>query len=326
MSGTLFFEPGTYVPVLLAPMAGITDATYRGICRAMGADFSYTEMVSAKGMHYDNANTGALLETAPEETVFGVQIFGSEPDILAEAAHTLCRGNLAGLAVIDINMGCPAHKIVRNGEGSALMKNEPLAAKIIGAVVQASSVPVSVKFRKGWDEEHANAVSFARMAEEAGAAVITVHGRTREQMYEGRADWDIIAQVKQAVHIPVIGNGDIFCGGDALAMRAQTGCDGVMVARGARGNPFVFREIRAALDGVPYCAPTPAQRMDMAAAHAEALIAKKGPGAVAELRKHVAWYAGGLRGASELRRRVNAVANIQDLLGLIENYKRSFLP
>lgn len=326
MSGTLFFEPEVTFPVLLAPMAGITDSAFRGICRAMGADFSYTEMISAKGMHYNNANTGALLETAPEETTFGVQLFGSEPDILAEAAHTLCAGHLIGLRVIDINMGCPAHKIVRNGEGSALMKNEPLAAKIIGAVARASRVPVSVKFRKGWDGEHVNAVSFARMAQDAGAALITVHGRTREQMYEGRADWDIIARVKQAVRIPVIGNGDVFTGADALAMRNVTGCDGVMVARGTRGNPFIFREIKAAMDGTPYEAPAPGQRIDMAMAHAKALVEKKGPGAVAELRKHVAWYAGGLRGASELRRRVNSAATIGELLELLENYKKAVLP
>jgi len=321
-----FFKGAGYVPVLLAPMAGITDRSYRGVCRALGADFSYTEMVSAKGMHYRNANTGALLETAPEEETFGVQLFGSEPDILAEAARTLSALHEQRLAVIDINMGCPAHKIVRNGEGSALMQNEPLAGKIIEAVVKASLVPVSVKFRKGWDEAHANAVSFARMAQSAGASIVTVHGRTREQMYEGRADRDIIAQVKRALSIPVIGNGDVFCGADALALVRETGCDGVMVARGARGNPFIFREIRAAFDGAPYLPPTPYERIDMALVHARRHIADKGPGAVAELRKHVAWYANGLRGASELRRRANAVASVEELLELLGNYKRSLLP
>lgn len=326
MSGMLFFDKGTAFPVLLAPMAGITDAAFRGICRTMGADFSYTEMISAKGMHHGNENTEALLETAPEETTFGVQLFGSEPNILAQAAHTLCRGHLIGLAVIDINMGCPAHKIVRNGEGSALMKNELLAAKIIETVVRASSVPVSVKFRKGWDDAHVNAVSFAKLAQDSGAAMITIHGRTREQMYEGRADRDIIARAKQAVRIPVIANGDVFTGEDALAMREHTGCDGVMIARGVRGNPFIFREIKAALAGAKYDAPTPAQRIDMAAAHAKALVARKGPGAVAQLRKHVAWYAGGLNGAATLRRRVNTVENMQDLLDLLERYKQTFLP
>lgn len=325
MSGALFFAPGRDFPVLLAPMAGITDAVFRGICRRMGADFSYTEMVSAKGMHYHNANTGALLETAPEEATFGVQLFGSEPDIMAEAAHTLCNGYLRGLRVIDINMGCPAHKIIKNGEGSALMKNEPLAARIIAAVVKAADVPVSVKFRKGWDDAHINAVSFAKMAEESGAAMVTVHGRTREQMYEGRADWDIIARVKREVKIPVIGNGDIFMGADAVRMRDETGCDGVMVARGARGNPFIFREIKAVVEGKPYDAPFPAGRLGMAAEHVRRLAAENGEGAVAELRKHVAWYAAGLRDASEFRRRVNAAENIQDMLRLLEHYEQSFL-
>ncbi len=325
MKNALFFEPGRDFPVLLAPMAGVTDAVFRGICRNMGADFSYTEMVSAKGLHYQNANTGALLETAPEETAFGVQLFGSEPDILAEAAHTLCEGHHARPSVIDINMGCPAHKIVKNGEGSALMKNETLAARIIEAVVRASPVPVSVKFRKGWDDAHVNAVSFARMAEASGASLVTVHGRTREQMYEGRADWEIIARVKDAVRIPVIGNGDVFRAGDALALREKTGCDGAMVARGARGNPFIFREIKALLCGTPTEEPSPAERVDMALLHVKKLVEAKGPGAVRELRKHVAWYAGGLRGASELRRRVNGVSDVRDLLVLLENYKKSFL-
>ncbi|HOS18353.1 MAG TPA: tRNA dihydrouridine synthase DusB [Clostridia bacterium] len=325
MTNLPFFQSAGYVPALLAPMAGITDRSYRGICRALGADFSYTEMVSAKGMHYRNANTNALLETAPEEETFGVQLFGSEPEILAEAARALSDAHEARLAVIDINMGCPAHKIVRNGEGSALMRDEALAGRIIEALVKASRVPVSVKFRKGWDEAHVNAVSFARMAQSAGASLVTVHGRTREQMYEGRADRDIIAQVKRAVRIPVIGNGDVFSGGDALALVRETGCDGVMVARGARGNPFIFREIRAALDGTPYRPPAPAERIDMALSHARRHIRDKGPGAAAELRKHVAWYANGLRGASDLRRRANAVESAAELLELLENFKRGLL-
>ncbi len=312
-------------PVLLAPLAGITDAVFRGICRAMGADFSFTEMVSAKGMHYGSANTGALLETAPEETTFGVQLFGSEPDILAKAAYTLCVGHAQRPSVIDINMGCPAHKIVKNGEGSALMQNERLAASIIEAVVKASNVPVSVKFRKGWDDAHVNAVAFARMAQEAGAAFVTVHGRTREQMYEGRADWEIIARVKEALSIPVVGNGDVFTGADALALREATGCDAVMVARGARGNPFIFGEIKAALAGAPYAPPSPEVRMELALAHAIRHTERYGPRAFAELRKHVAWYAGGMRGAAELRRRVNAAENVRELMELIENYKQSFL-
>lgn len=191
---------GTDTPVLLAPMAGVTDAAFRGICREMGADFSYTEMVSAKGLHYNNKNTATLLDASPPElsSGYGVQLFGAEPDMVARAAKTLSETQ-SGLKLIDINMGCPAHKIVSNGEGSALMKNEPLAARIIEAAVKASALPVTVKFRKGWDEEHVNALSFARMAEESGAAMITIHGRTREQMYSGTADRDIIAKIKAAV-------------------------------------------------------------------------------------------------------------------------------
>ena len=196
---------GTDTPVLLAPMAGVTDAAFRGICREMGADFSYTEMVSAKGLHYNNKNTATLLDASKPEydRGYGVQLFGAEPEMVARAAKMLSETQ-SGLKLIDINMGCPAHKIVSNGEGSALMKNEPLAARIIEAAVKASALPVTVKFRKGWDGEHINALSFARMAEESGAAMITIHGRTREQMYSGTADRDIIAKIKAAVKIPAI--------------------------------------------------------------------------------------------------------------------------
>ncbi len=327
MNNSLFFTPGAEVPVILAPMAGVTDAVFRGVCRAYGADFSFTEMVSAKGLHYNNANTGALLETAPEERAsYGVQLFGSDPDILAESAHTLSMGNNTGLALIDINMGCPARKIVKNGEGSALMLNEPLAFRVIEAVVRASRVPVSVKFRKGFDDAHLNAVSFAVMAEQAGASMITLHPRTREQMYEGRADWDVIAAVKQAVHIPVIGNGDILCAGDALRMLSHTGCDGVMVARGAEGNPFIFEEIRAALDKKPYSPPSPAQRIEAAIAHVRRYGDEKGCGPAGEMRKHIAWYIAGMRGAGEMRRLVMSARGAEEMLALLEDFYNSLLP
>ncbi len=313
----------------LAPMAGITDAAFRGICRGMGADFSYTEMISAKGLHYNNANTGSLLEVAPEEHTYGIQLFGAEPEMLSEAVRRLGHGNQKGLALIDINMGCPAHKIVSNGEGSALMKNEALAGRVIEAAVRAAetagpggtALPVSVKFRKGWDESHVNAISFARMAQGAGASLIALHGRTRVQMYSGRADWDIIAEVKQAVSIPVLGNGDVFTGADALAMRAQTGCDGVLIGRGAQGNPFLFEEIQRALGGQPYQPPVPEERIHMALVHAERLCQARGPRAVIEMRKHVAWYLSGLRGSASLRGAVNAVSSLEELRALLEGYK-----
>ena len=287
----------TAFPVLLAPMAGVTDLPYRRLCRELGCDFTYTEMVSAKGLRYGAAATAALLETSPEERPCGVQLFGREPAILAEVAGKLCRENRGELALIDINMGCPAPKITGNGEGSALMKEPKLAAQIIEAVVKASDLPVTVKFRKGFDAAHCNALEFAKLAQESGAALVTLHGRTREQMYSGKADWDVIARVKQALSIPVIGNGDVFSGADALAMRAYTHCDGIMVARGAQGNPFIFQEIQAALAGRPYTPPTPAQRLDMALEHLRRAVEYKGERAYVEMRKHMAWYIRGIRGA-----------------------------
>lgn len=318
----LFFDPKTEFPVLLAPMAGVTDLAFREICRAMGADFSYTEMVSAKGLYYGSDRTASLLAASPSERPYGVQLFGAEPEIVAAMAKRLCAEAHDGLALIDLNMGCPARKITGNGEGSALMRDLPRAARIIEATVKASSLPVTVKFRKGYDAAHVNAVAFARMAEESGAAMVTVHGRTREQMYSGKADWDVIAEVKQAVSIPVIGNGDVFSGADALALRAHTGCDGVMVARGAEGNPFVFAEIKAALAGKAYTPPTGSERIEAALAHARRLVACRGERAVIEMRKHVAWYLSGMRGASTLRVRVNAIGSLAELEAMLTQYKK----
>lgn len=304
-------------------MAGVTDLAFREICRAMGADFSYTEMVSAKGLYYGSDRTASLLSASPSERPYGVQLFGAEPEIVAAMAKRLCAEAHDGLALIDLNMGCPARKITGNGEGSALMRDLPRAARIIEATVKASSLPVTVKFRKGYDAAHVNAVAFARMAEESGAAMVTVHGRTREQMYSGKADWDVIAEVKQAVSIPVIGNGDVFSGADALALRAHTGCDGVMVARGAEGNPFLFAEIKAALAGKAYAPPAGPERIEAALAHARRLVECRGERAVIEMRKHVAWYLSGMRGASALRARVNAVGNLAELEAMLTQYKEN---
>ena len=254
----LIGRPVNGAPVLLAPMAGVTDLPFRAICANMGADFTYTEMVSAKGLFYGGKNSHALLVTAIEERPCGVQLFGSEPEVMADMAGMLCEQYAGEITLIDINMGCPARKITSNREGSALMLDMPLASRIISAVAKASALPVTVKFRKGFDAAHVNAPEFARMAEDAGASAVTVHGRTREQMYSGKADWDIIASVKQAVKIPVVGNGDVFSGAAALALLKHTGCDGIMVARGAQGNPFLFEEIKAALHGVPYERPSDA--------------------------------------------------------------------
>ncbi len=305
-------------PVLLAPMAGVTDASFRGICREMGADFSYTEMISAKGLKYNNRNTTTLLDASEREIAlgYGVQLFGAESDTLALAAAELSRTQ-PNLKLIDINMGCPAHKIVSNGEGSALMKDECLASRIISAVVKASKLPVTVKFRKGWDDEHINALSFAKMAEESGAAMLTVHGRTRAQMYSGEADWDIIARIKAEVKIPVIGNGDIFSGKDALNMLEYTHCDGIMVARGAEGNPFIFREIQAALANEEYTPPTYAERIAAAIDHAERLTERRGERAIIEMRKHVSWYLSGMRNSASLRARVNSITSLDELKELL---------
>lgn len=319
----LIARPTVGAPVLLAPMAGVTDLPFRALCASMGADFTYTEMVSAKGLFYGGKSSFALLDTAKEERPCGVQLFGSEPEIMADMARKLSEEYGEELAIIDINMGCPARKITGNREGSALMLDPTLASRIIAAVQKASRLPVTVKFRKGFDGARVNAVEFARMAEESGAAAITVHGRTREQMYAGKADWDIIAAVKRAVSIPVVGNGDVFCGADALALLKHTGCDGVMVARGAQGNPFLFAEIKAALRGEPYEPPTNGERLETAMAHVRAHVKHKGERAVIEMRKHVAWYVRGMRDAAALRVELNACPTAEALCTLLEAYRNS---
>lgn len=305
-------------PILLAPMAGVTDLPYRALCKELGCDFTYTEMVSAKGLYYGGPGSASLLETAPVERPCGVQLFGREPALMAEIAHRLCGENQGELALIDINMGCPAPKITGNGEGSALMLEVPLAGRIIEAVAKASSLPVTVKFRKGFDDGHINFLEFGRMAEESGAAMVTLHGRTRAQMYSGKADWDSIAALKAALCIPVIGNGDVFGGADAVALRRHTNCDGLMVARGAQGNPFIFQEIKAALCGEPYAPPGERERLAMAMEHLRRAVAHKGPRAVVEMRKHVGWYLKGVHGAAVLRARVNAACTVEEMLSLLE--------
>lgn len=307
--------------ILLAPMAGVTDYAFRALCRRCGAEFTVSEMVSAKAMHYRDEKTAVLARIRAEEAPMAIQIFGSEPDIMAEAAALLANGSYHGCvsdcapAAIDINMGCPVRKIVSGGDGSALMKNPEKAHDIVKAVVAATPLPVTVKIRAGWSEHCKNAVEVALAVQEAGAAMVTVHGRTREQLYRPPVDLAVIAAVKEALSIPVVGNGGIANAKDALIMKSETGCDGIMVAQGAEGNPWLFAEITAAFEGKEYVPPTPEEQLCMAREHIRLLCEDKGEVVgVREARKHLAWYVTGMRGAAAFRRAVNSALTLEELL------------
>lgn len=298
--------------VLLAPMAGVSDTAFRTLCREQGADLTYTEMVSAKGLSYANEKTRHLLELADGEDIVAVQLFGHEPDVMAGQAAWIEREMAGKLAYLDINMGCPARKIVSKGDGSRLMTTPDVARSIIEEVTAAVSVPVTCKFRRGYAVGEELAVPFAVMAEKAGAAAVAVHGRYAMQYYSGNADWDTIAAVKDAVSIPVIGNGDVRTGDDALALVEQTGCDAVMIARGAEGNPWVFADVKAALRGEPRPEkPSFAERLDMAHRHAE-LLARRDEKSIVRMRKHAMWYLAGLPHASVARREINSCKTLAD--------------
>ena len=295
--------------VILAPMAGVTDLPFRLLCKEQGAGLLCMEMVSAKAVHYNNKNTEALMEIHPDERPVSLQLFGSEPDIMAETA---ARIEERPFAILDVNMGCPVPKVVNNREGSALMKEPKLVGEIVTALVKAVKKPVTVKIRKGFDDEHVNAVEIAKIIEASGAAAIAVHGRTREQYYSGKADWDIIRQVKEAVSIPVIGNGDVTDAVSAKKMMDETGCDGIMIGRASRGNPWIFKEITQYLDtGI---LPANEEVRNTILRHAALQLEFKGEyTGIREMRKHVAWYTAGYPHSAKLRRMVNEMETFTEL-------------
>ena len=324
--------------LMLAPLAGVSDHPFRCICRALGAEMTVSEMVSAKSLCYEKksrrASVGENSKSAPlakvwaDDVPMAVQLFGSEPEFMAEAARMIAENNYRGTTskfkptAIDINMGCPVPKVVSNGEGSALLKNPELAGKIVEAVARSVDIPVTVKIRTGWDKNSINAVEMAKRLEASGATLICVHGRTREQQYAPYADWTQIARVKEAVKIPVVGNGDIFECQDALRMIKETGCDGVMIGRGALGNPWIFENVINLFEGREMREISVNETVDVALAHLKLMIEDKGERAgIAESRKHLGWYMKGIRGASELRNRINCAQNLSELTEILTTLK-----
>lgn len=307
--------------IFLAPMAGVTDISFRGLCKEMGCALVYTEMVSAKALYYGSENTQTLLRIADEERPVAVQIFGREPEIMADICERYFNDR-DDICIIDINMGCPAPKIVKNGEGSALMKEPELASRIVKEIKKVSKKPVTVKFRKGFDEENINAVEFAKSMEQAGVDAITIHGRTRKQMYQGVADWNIIKMVKDSVSIPVIGNGDVFSADDAIKLKQLTNCDGIMVARGSQGNPWIFKQISDALKGKEVEEVLSKEKIEMCIRHYELALKYDGEfKAIREMRKHASWYLKGLPGSAEIKNIINDQNDSKEVISILMKYK-----
>lgn len=306
--------------IILAPMAGVSDLPFRLLCQRQGAGMVCMEMISAKAILYGNKNTDSLLEIHPDEKCVSLQLFGNDPKIMSEIAKRI---EERPFSFLDINMGCPVPKIVNNHEGSYLMKEPELVYDIVRSVSEAVSKPVTVKIRKGFDENHVNAPEIARACEAAGAKAVAVHGRTREQFYSGKADWSIIKKVKETVSIPVIGNGDVVDGESAKRMFDETGCDGIMIGRAAEGNPFIFREVKAYLDGTDYIRPTRDEICETILEHADLQLKYKGEYiGIREMRKHISWYLKGFEGACALRKQINEMDSMDQLKAVVEQLYR----
>ena len=309
--GNLNFENG----VFLAPMAGVTDISFRGLCKEMGCELVYTEMVSAKALYYGSENTQSLLRIAEEEMPVAAQIFGNDPKIMAEMVERHFNPR-EDICILDINMGCPAPKVIKNGDGSALMKNPKLAEQVMRAVVEHSTKPVTLKIRKGWDDNSVNAVEIAKIAEQAGISALAIHGRTREQYYSGKADWDIIKEIKDSISIPVIGNGDVFEIEDAINMLEKTNCDAIMIGRGAQGNPWIFNRINHYMQtGEILAKPTAEEKISTAIEHMKLAVAEHGEYvAVREMRKHIGWYIKGLKNSARYRDEINKLTDCESVI------------
>lgn len=310
--------------VFLSPMAGVTDLPFRTICKEKGCGMLYTEMINAKALCYDDENTKKMLRMDKDEHPVAVQIFGSDPEFMGKAAIIM---NQHPNEILDINMGCPAPKVIKNGDGSALMRNPKLAAEVLTAVVKNSEKPVTLKIRKGWDDDSVNAVEIAKIAEECGISALAIHGRTREQFYSGKADWDIIAEIKQAINIPVIGNGDVFEVEDAVNMLEKTKCDAIMIGRGAQGNPWIFNRINHYMKtGEILPEPTLEEKITTAIRHMNLAVAEHGDYvAVREMRKHIGWYLKGLKNSAKYRDQINKITDYKEVITMLEEYMQHSL-